>query len=220
MNFESNYSLDDLGRKHKTDKSSKSHNYLAFYELFFSKFREDKFSLLELGVGPKQKKGKSLLVWMDYFAEAHIVGVDLRPDTLECQSSRVTIEIGNSGDLDFLLLLAKKYPANRIIIDDASHKWAHQILAFEVLFKTVEKGGCYIVEDIHTSFSPLRENENYANSYEDAYTYFSTINFLVCGGGRHHPSFELSKPTPMQRQMAKDIESVSIYKSTILINKK
>jgi hypothetical protein len=42
-------SLDKMGRKHKTDKSSKYHDYLKFYEKELSQFSERKFNLIEFG---------------------------------------------------------------------------------------------------------------------------------------------------------------------------
>jgi hypothetical protein len=93
------------------------------------------------------------------------------------------------------------------------------MLAFETLFSTVASGGIFIMEDIHTSFAPLSE-EGYADCYEDAYSYFSKLAYLVCGKGRKHTYFSVNPPSAMQIALAKDIESISFYKETLLIIKK
>lgn len=212
--------LDELSLSHGTDKSSTAHDYMRFYEFYFSKFKNDEFTLLELGVGPEQNKGKSLLTWCDYFPNANIVGVDVRPDAKSVETDRIKVEIGNLGALDFLYALEKKYPKNQIVIDDASHAWSHQILSFEVLFKTVLPGGLFIMEDVNTSFEPLNQKPWYSNCYEDAFTYFSRLTYLICGGEKRHPSYPTIKPTPMQMALALKIDAICFFRDTILIVKK
>ncbi len=212
--------IDKLGLKYNTDKSSRIHDYLRFYEFYLTKFKENNFTLLELGVGPENNKGKSLFTWRDYFSNANIIGVDIRTDAKSIETDRVTVEIGNCASLNFLSELAIKYPSNKIVIDDASHVWSHQILAFEKLFPTVESGGIYIMEDIHTSFLPLSE-KGYGNCHNaDSYTYFSMLTYLVCGNGRKHKSFDINQPTAMQIELAKEIENISFYKETVVLVKK
>ena len=105
------------------------------------------------------------------------------------------------------------------MIDDASHFWTHQILAFEKLFPTVEAGGIFIMEDIHTSFSPKKE-QGYADCNEDAYSYFSKLAYLVCGKGNNHEFFNKNPPTLMQLALSKEIENISFYRRAIIIIKK
>lgn len=212
--------LDELSLSHGTDKSSTAHDYMRFYEFYFSKFKDDVFNLLELGVGPEENKGKSLLTWCDYFPNASIVGVDVRPDAKSVETDRIKVEIGNLESIDFLYAIAKKHPKNQILIDDASHAWSHQILAFEVLFQTVLPGGLFVMEDINTSYQPLSEQRWYGNCYEDAFTYFNRLSYLVCGGKKPHHSYQTIKPTPMQMALAAKIDAICFYRDTILIVKK
>ncbi len=37
-------------------------------------------------------------------------------------------------------------------IDDGSHIWCHQILAFERLWPAIKRGGLYVIEDVLTSY--------------------------------------------------------------------
>ena len=50
--------LNAIGLQHNTDKSSRKHDYLRFYEFFLAPFKDQEFVLLELGVGTPENKGK------------------------------------------------------------------------------------------------------------------------------------------------------------------
>ena len=49
--------LDALASQYGTDKASDRHDYMRFYEFFLRPFKNDEFTLLELGVGPEKNKG-------------------------------------------------------------------------------------------------------------------------------------------------------------------
>jgi RHS repeat-associated protein len=68
--------LDEIGLKFGTDKSSIYHNYLSFYERFFERYRDEPIKLLEIGVAG----GASLAMWNEYFPQALIVGADIDPE--------------------------------------------------------------------------------------------------------------------------------------------
>ena len=167
-------SLDQLGQKYNTDKSSLKHNYLKYYDIFLKQYKEKEVLFIELGVGPPHNMGKSLLTWKDYFLNAKkIIGVDIRQDTTSINEGIIKIEIGDCGNPLFLMFLSNKYQPD-IIVDDASHIWSHQILAFELLWPSLKSGGCYICEDINTSFLPLSEKGYRDYNYSPA-EYFSSL---------------------------------------------
>ena len=64
--------LKDLFALHGSDKASK-HKYDIVYEKYMSHRRDEKINLLEIGVF----KGDSIKVWLDYFPNATIYGVDI-----------------------------------------------------------------------------------------------------------------------------------------------
>jgi hypothetical protein len=210
--------LDRLARDHGTDKSSQKHDYMRFYEFFLQPLKGDHFTLLELGVGPEKNKGKSLLTWRDYFPNANIVGVDIRPDAKDVETDRITIEVGNCGEPAYLMSLADKYKP-RIIIDDASHKWSHQILSLETLFSSLEPGGIFIMEDIQTSFEPFRQ-KIYADCSEDAFSYLVRLTHLIVGNGSEHPALEASPADPAMRTLAREIDSIAFYKAAAIVVKR
>ena len=147
--------LDSLGRKHGTDKSSICHNYLDFYESYidWSKVR----TMLEIGI----KDGASLRMWADWLPLSKIYGVDI--DRLSsiagttCILADATKPIGSLLNVTFDL-----------IIDDGSHYCSEQQSSFEWLWPKLRKGGYYIMEDLHTSFLA---------DYDDAET--TTFDYLM-----------------------------------------
>lgn len=132
--------LDEIGLKHKTDKSSMTHGYLNNYEKYFESWRDKEFTLLELGVAG----GNSIRMWREYCPKAKIFGIDNNPD---CVMEGVFI--GDQTDETFLLKVLSDIGPIDIIIDDASHYGPNTIKTFQILFKLVASGGYYIVEDTH-----------------------------------------------------------------------
>ena len=211
--------LNLIGVNQKTDKSSLLHNYLNFYEFFLSQFKDDGITLIELGVGPENNKGKSLLTWQEYFKNAVIVGVDVRADCKELQNKNILIEIGDCSSIDFLGSLGKKYSPS-IILDDASHKWSHQILGFEILFPILKNGGIYICEDLGTSYPPASEKISWSDFHEDAATYFIKLVNLVMGAGRMSHATKDSTYTVMQQKLSLSIDYIACMNGAIVIKKK
>ncbi|RCW50862.1 class I SAM-dependent methyltransferase [Paenibacillus prosopidis] len=143
-------SLDEIGIKYRTDKNSRCHNYLATYEFFFNPFKEKDIVLLEIG----GFRGASLKMWEEFFPKAKIICIDIDPNVKNLENDRISVEIGDISSKHLLDSFKIKYPKINIIIDDASHRWDHQRIAFEELFQIVSPGGYYIVEDLHTSYMP------------------------------------------------------------------
>jgi len=140
--------LDQIGRKHGTDKSSHNHDYLRFYERFLSDRRLEKLKILEIGVF----SGASLKVWEEYFTNSDVVGADIMVEKLKYGTERTTIEIIDQSNVDDLVRLAVKHGPFDVIIEDGSHIWGHQILTLQTLFPYLRRGGIYIVEDLETNY--------------------------------------------------------------------
>jgi hypothetical protein len=146
-------SLDALGIKHGTDKSSTHHNYLALYERYFAAIRENPITFLEIGI----LEGKSLRVWRDYFVNGTIVGADIDTKTTQFSSDRVFVEILDQSNIEHLVLLGLKYGPFDVIIEDGSHMWEHQITSLRTLFPFLRNDGVYIVEDLQTNFGGMKD---------------------------------------------------------------
>ena len=168
------------------------HNYLDKYEFFLDRFRNDEFTLIELGVF----HGGSVKMWKKFFSRAQIIGVDITPECQKFTESRIRIETLDLSLIENLESLKKYQP--KIIIDDASHIWSHQIKALSVLFPCLPSGGIYIIEDLETSFGFSIERMfgnrimGFDDSILDAYTFCELINRVVASKLKLHEIFDES----------------------------
>lgn len=148
MSTSRNGTLDAIGLKNGTDKASSDHDYLNFYEMFFSLIREDRITVLEIGIF----NGASLQTWEEYFSNAKVIGADILPITKRFERRRVKIEILDQSNVEELTRLAVQHGPFDVIIEDGSHIWEHQITSLRTLFPFLKDGGFYIVEDLQTNY--------------------------------------------------------------------
>ena len=142
--------LTEIGNKYGNDKGP-SHDYLVIYEQYFAPIKNKKLKILEIGFFD----GSSAHMWEEYFPNAELHYIDINEEcrrTAKNLSSRSFLHIGDQSDTTFLASIINLVGEFDIIIDDASHQCAHQILSFEYLFPHVKSGGIYIIEDLHTSY--------------------------------------------------------------------
>ncbi len=144
--------LDEIGLKYRTDKSSSHHNYLSFYESFMAPLRDAPITLLEIGV----YQGASLKTWREYFTRAKIIGVDIQPNCKQFESDRIKIELADQSNLEHLARLATTYGPFDLIIEDGSHMWEHQITSLRSLFPFLRNGGHYVAEDLQTNYGVMQ----------------------------------------------------------------
>ena len=228
--------LDRLGIEFNTDKSSRDrvrdpvnsanvippgHDYLRKYEFFLDRFLEKpNFRLLELGAGPAWNIGASARLWKAYFNrdDFRLRIVDIKDSAVQLQDESTEVLVGDLAKVPFLRQIAKQN--YDVIIDDASHFWGHQILAFNILFDSLESGGVYIIEDIHTSFGEKRDRWRRGSS-EDAYSALTYLAAQVAGQGRTHPVLErFSEAETPPLQFWRSIEGITFINHACIIVKK
>jgi len=183
--------LDELGRKHGTDKSSGSHAYLDWYETFFQPIRYKSFTFVEIGVG----SGASIRTWRDYFPNALIVGMDIE-NKMEFVEERIHISHGDQGDpiaLDGMLSLCNGTPS--IINDDAGHQPDAQLFSYKHLMPKLSSGGLYILEDIGS---------------EDVTRFLMQVAFRVIHGNPNDDNDEWIKNNGDR------IETVNFYRESVI----
>lgn len=164
------YSLNDIGLKHKTDKSTITHCYLDNYEKHLKHLRNEPITILEIGVAG----GASIKMWREYFQNAKVYGIDNNPD---CAGEGIFI--GDHNDLEFMESTLNLIGFCDLIIDDGSHVGHDMKNLFISLFqRRVRSGGLYIVEDCHTLYS-----EHY-NQGSDAFQFFTGLVRDVDVAGR------------------------------------
>lgn len=142
-----------------TDKIS-HHGYQRFYPRFLNPFRVSATGILEIGIDQK----KSLQLWLDYFQNAFIYGIDI---SFSLETDRIKIIKADQSSSHELRRVVQeiKHPI-QVIIDDGSHIPEHQLLSFDILFSSLlQPGGVYIVEDIETSYWKNDELYHYKTNY-------------------------------------------------------
>jgi len=104
-------------------------------------------------------QGASLKLWLEYFPDAFIYGMDIGA---EYMGDRACIVKGDQSRVQDLTMAIKRFAHPiHLMVDDGSHDPHHQILSFSVLFQVLQPGGVYIIEDIETSY--WKRGELYGN---------------------------------------------------------
>lgn len=206
-------SLTELGRHFGTDKAT-THRYTPHYERHLAPFRDEKFNLLEIGIGGGRKEGRggaSLRMWKWYFPRAQIIGLDIE-DKSFVRRPRIHTYQGSQADEAQLRLLHEEQGPFKVIIDDGSHRSEHVRESFRVLFPLLEDGGIYVIEDTQTSYWP-----HYGGSEDLAapHTLMNLVKDLV--DGLNHVEFvdDAYEPTYTDRHVA----AVHCYHNLVFIEK-
>lgn len=159
--------LKSLAIRYVTDKEiSFGHDYIPGYIDLFEKKRYDVKNVLEIGIGlrnhyvwmksryPDFILAGCLMMWRDYFPNAHIFGMDIHACSL-VDESRITTIVGDQGNESDLLNIAKQMGGSiDVIIDDGSHLPHHQVFSFMILSQFLSKGGIYVIEDVDSPHIP------------------------------------------------------------------
>jgi len=145
--------LTTISKKYGTDKVS--HGFTQFYDSILNKRKDKIKNLLEIGI----LNGASLFSWNDYFPEAKIYGIDNIEKNIK-NDNIITFK-GNQQNINFLNEIIHKTGNFDIIIDDGSHNMDHQQISFGHLFKNINSGGFYIIEDLHTSTDFYSNKRNF-----------------------------------------------------------
>lgn len=136
------YELAPIAAKYDSDKCS-WHSYGPIYDQLFCGKTVRK--VLEIGIG---YKSNSLFMWAEYFPEAEIYGLDLRPEAL-VNEGRIHSFQCDQGLLLSLVAAQKSVGVGfDLIVDDGSHYPEHQLLSACVLWPTIAAGGRYVIEDV------------------------------------------------------------------------
>lgn len=146
--------LREIGVFHGTDKAT-HHDYVRWYEQWFSSLRNKPVTLLELGYGGHENPelgGASALMWRDYFPNGKIVVVDIETKELTPKHNGINFRRGNQADPEFIKSLHAEFGDFDIIIDDASHVSSLTIASIQLLWPMLKPGGVYAVEDTHMAY--------------------------------------------------------------------
>lgn len=131
--------LNEFGLKHHTDKSTLNHSYLELYDLLFSKWRNKRVHLLEIGC----QFGNSAKTWCEYFPYGAITMIDSVDNGVKQDGFELLL--GNAYS-DYMLDHLK--PPYDIVIDDGSHISSDQMYFVEHYLPFLRYDGLGIVEDV------------------------------------------------------------------------
>lgn len=171
----------------------------GFYKLYEKKlfpYLESEIKLLEIGV----QDGSSIKAWRNMSPLWDVWGLDIDP---HCKGEQIVI--GSQEDKEIL----GRFKDFDIIIDDGGHTWKQQIETFEFLFPTINEGGLYVIEDLHTSF--WDEFKDYHISTVDYIAnLFKHLNHTVANNSR------MGNKEPLKDLK---ITSIELYPSIVFIHK-
>ena len=143
--------LKPIAAKYGSDKCA-WHSYGRTYDQLFAGATVRK--VLEIGIGYKgllgevYENGASLRMWAEYFPDAEIYGLDIRPDALVNEGRIHSVQC-DQGKIASLLAARDAIGTGfDLIVDDGSHQPEHQILSACVLWPCVAASGRYVIEDV------------------------------------------------------------------------
>lgn len=131
-------------------------------------WRQQVHSLLEVGIGSVNHSftanmrtkpgytgpGASLLSWVTYMPNAHIVGLDLdaaaarHAETLSNRISAHGVDTTDARAVEALDLTRGGTRLFDVVIDDGLHSWSGQQATLRSLWSCVRPGGFYFIEDV------------------------------------------------------------------------
>jgi hypothetical protein len=129
--------------------SLKHSTYFQVYEELLSKYRDTKFTFVEIGI----LNGGSLFMWREFFGpKARIIGIDLNPLAKKWEKDGFEIYIGSQSSPEFWNEFFSSVGMVDVILDDGGHTEEQQIITTSHCVPFINDGGLLIVEDIHTSY--------------------------------------------------------------------
>ena len=138
-------SLLEISDFYSTDKESE-HNYISnHYERILEPVRESTKRFCEIGRGCL---GSSEM-FRDFFKNAEVVACV--PNEINENKERIKICVLDQSKEEDINNFCSQQENFDVILDDGTHKMKDQQVSFAKLFKKLNPGGLYIIEDLHTS---------------------------------------------------------------------
>ena len=211
--------MNDLKKFYENNKNKNLHKWKHYFEIYdenFSKFRNKKITVLEIGV----VRGGSLLMWQNYFGpQINIIAVDINPICKQYESKNIKIYIGDQTDENFIKSILDENENPDIIIDDGGHTSNQQISSFNYLYEGLKSGGIYLVEDTHTSYSKEFQDRDDQLTFTE-YAKILTDELNDWYRVKNYKSYKQKIDQVDVSYWAKYIYKVSFYNSIIAIEKR
>ncbi|RSL81289.1 hypothetical protein CEP52_010156 [Fusarium oligoseptatum] len=154
-----NATFEAIARKHGTNKVT-SHSYQFMYEKYLGPLQGRSVKFLEIGLGCNMDygPGASYNTWLEFLPGVDLYFIEndrICAETFKAKNSNARIAIGDQASVHFLNQFANESTKDGlfdIIVDDGGHGMVEQITSLEELWKIVNPGGLYVIEDLQTSY--------------------------------------------------------------------
>ena len=147
-----------------------AHGYAKIYEKYLKEKKEKNLNIIELG----SFYGNASAAFYFYFKNSQIYSADINPDMYLYRSKRLknffTDTSSRASIENNILTRNTKFD---LIIEDASHMLKDQIISLFILFKNLNSGGIFIVEEI--DFPEKREDMRDGQEFPDLKTILKKI---------------------------------------------
>ena len=143
----------------RTTLKIKGHGYSNFYQKYFENLKSKNLNILEIG----SFHGNASAAMFFYFKKSKFFAGDIFPDLFRYRSNRIENFYVNSSDENSIQKnIIDKFSDNfDIIIEDAGHSLKDQIISLFMLFKKLNSGGLFIIEEL--DFPDTRKDMNLKN---------------------------------------------------------
>lgn len=144
--------LCDIAFKYGTDKCPQiKHHFTEFYFNMFNDRRSEIKKVVEIGIGKfsetKNVRGASLLMWQEYFPNAHIYGADIDSNLLFLDERIETFLCDQTNPDDLKRLVTLVGEDVDIFIDDGLHTPESQLFTCLTIMPLL-RNPTYIIEDV------------------------------------------------------------------------
>ena len=148
-----------------------AHGYAKYYEKYFSNIKKRSLNIIEIG----SFYGHASAALFFYFKNSFIYSADINPDMYIYNSKRIkNFFLNSSSEISIKKDLINRDINFDIIIEDASHMLKDQIISLFMLFRILNPGGYFIIEEI--DFPEKREDMRINQDLPDLRTILKKIN--------------------------------------------
>lgn len=200
--------LDELGVAFHSDSSSIGHGYLEEYEKAFESLDIDSCLMVLITV----RNRELLKTLTTYLPHVDFLAIESQNDVSQDFNGQVGFVRPKYYSEDFFKNIAEQYHPS-VVIDDGTHRWDHQMRAFENLFISLKPGGYYIIEDMHTSFGVFTSNYQGGETRSTYNQLLDYITQMVAGAQSSEPK------NAFDYYFRESVNSVKFLKHAIIIEK-
>lgn len=158
-----------------TDKNA-GHTYLPVYESLFKNIKDSVKNILEIGV----YTGGSMLLWNDYFLNATVHGLDVRPEPDIIKNiDRIKFYNADAYNFDFIRTTFEETNMKfDILIDDGPHSLDSMMIFASKYSPLLTDKGILVIEDIQDMSWIPKIIQSFPKEYQE-YVYVKDRRHII-----------------------------------------